>query len=1215
MGKKALTIVVLSLLSIAFLAVTAFPAQMRGFKKDIWKERADIDKKVAYRLAGLEMPENWVPPITDGLGIDMGFDARAIVSNSPGLRVGYTTYELQSNSRMNRQVEWRSTQSIQFIWMSAMDSTAAVRWTRYDVWDPSQGKFLYPSTAGGIALHGDGARSGYVSLDVDTEGKAGVANHFSPGGLASEMVTTVQYDFLPLSANFTPYRRALPDSVDTNSDGTLDEPYGIYGISQAHIDEGSARMIWPQHEYQVWDGDTVTHVFSHQTFCTGCETGDAVIHYFRRVGSDTLGYWDYPPLIVDTVPSISQCVAASRVSGKVALVWAAGPPDVPGASESIGRWNRIDPGLGHAQRTNDVFYMASSNMGAGWGGKNNITAYDSTKGGWLTEGDIAALIDNDDYLHIVYVARQAVPEPGALGDWPNYFGSRLWHWDEYWQEHRPVKDGTWELDDTSCTGGAWNQVNIVKPMISYCDGKFYAAFVQFNDGWSGIQNDCAEDRFTGNAGWSGTANGELYISVSNNGGRNWDVARNLTNTYTPHCYSDESEGTPVCESDHYVSMPRFGLYSSDLSGFEDAIVVDPTNEYEGNHFLDVFYVNDKFPGSCMQDAGVWTTNPVKWFRVPCLEPVSNPVLIWRPYSIGQPTWTKPGRAQLDTLFELENVGNATLEISNIQPLYGTGPVGWLGVDTAGPLTISHISPTMDTITAYLNYNDVITDAPAVVEGWIEISSNSLGGRVDSIAIELIVADTVQFPDSSEIRTECIRLTFNNAGNMGRGGGPSGNGHWNLNFFGDCDVTDNRAGQDNHAGVYLYEASPFLTWIETGDTMLNYGMFDASWLDEEGFRPQVSSFADSTTYADYQYGNSGEFFSQDSSVALVCEYFAPKHPDSCTFMISKQTIRLNTAIDTATQNDIYIGEFLDWDIPSDSNSENDSDFDPTEQLFYFIGAEYEPEDTSNNNCRLSNVRYGGMAYDKGYRKPFTGVPDSFPIVKAMWSHMNADWVYPTGGFPAGPMYRKIDATYGYERWISTNPTMEDSQYQDLHQVTVFGQYDITKIDTLVFIKIFMTEYEGGEAGLYTTLAKARAWIAARPGLFGYPNQVIGRCCFGDEPTSPNCEDITRVECEAKPNDISWDYGLNCTDDPCPAGCECVPGDADGSATFNMLDILHLIAYLYKGGPTPTPYTICSGDADGSCSLNMLDILHLIAYLYKGGPAPVSCETWVGSCGPY
>jgi hypothetical protein len=1116
--RKYLLTLLLSLGQIALIyQVGPYAAQMPGFKKDTWKERADINKNVAYKLAGLEMPENWGPPITDGLGSGIGFDPRAIISNSPGLRVGYTTYDLQSNSRMNRQVEWRATQAIQFIWMSSMDSTASVRWTRYEAWEPSEGQFLYESPTGGINLHPDGARSGYVSLDVDTEGKAVVANHYSPTGLASEMVTTVQYDFLPLSANFSPYKRILPDSISK------------YGVSEENINSNNWRFCWPQHEYQVYGGDTVTHVFARQRFSSSVDETDAYIHYFRRVGSDTLGSWDYPPPIVDTVPTVSQCVSASRVSPKVALVWAAGPGAYPGDPESFCRYDRIDPGLGHAQRTNDVFYMTSSNMGLSWGSKHNITAYDSTRGGWLTEGDIAILIDSSDYLHILYVARRAVPKAGALGEWTNYFGSRLWHWDEYWQEHRVVKDGTWELEDTSCTGGAWNQVNIVKPMISFCDGRFYAVFVQFNDGWNGIQNDCAEARFSGNAGWSGTANGELYISVSDNGGRHWDVARNLTNTYTPHCYSSESEGFPVCESDHFPSIPRFGYFGSD--GFEEAVVVDPSDgSYTGNHFLDVFYVNDKFPGSCMQDAGVWTTNPVKWFRVPCVEPVPDPVLVWHPYSIGQPTWTKV-HDEIDTPIVLENVGNATLVIDSIVPLFGTGPVGWLGVDTVGPLDISHFSPTLDTIMAYLNYNGVISEGPVVIEGWIEITSNSLGGSVDSIAIELIVADTVQFPDSSEIRTECIRLTFNNTGNMGRGGGPVGNGGWNLNFFNDCDVTDNRAGQDNHAGIYLYEASPFLTWIEAGDTILNYGMFDADWLDEEGFRPQASSYADSTTYSDYQYGNSREFLSHDSTIALVSEYFAPKHPDSCTFIISKQTIYLNTAIDTAARNNIYIGEFLDWDIPSDSNSENDSDYDPMEQMFYFIGAEYEPDDTTNDNCVFSNRRYGSFAYDKGYRRPFTGVQDSFPIVKAMWSHMNADWVYPTGGFPAGPMYRKIDATYGYERWTSTNPTMEDSQYQDLHQVTVFGQYDITKIDTLVFIKIFMTEYDGGEAGLYATLAKARAWIAAKPDLFGYPYRVDGRCCFGDS-SHPYCQDLQKTECEAKPDFIAWDYGLNCTDDPCP-----------------------------------------------------------------------------------
>jgi hypothetical protein len=80
------------------------------------------------------------------------------------------------------------------------------------------------------------------------------------------------------------------------------------------------------------------------------------------------------------------------------------------------------------------------------------------------------------------------------------------------------------------------------------------------------------------------------------------------------------------------------------------------------------------------------------------------------------------------------------------------------------------------------------------------------------------------------------------------------------------------------------------------------------------------------------------------------------------------------------------------------------------------------------------------------------------------------------------------------------------------------------------------------------------------------------------------------------------------------CDCEPGNCDGLGALNMLDILYLIAYLYKSGPAPTPYTLCSGDPDESCTSNMLDILYLIAYLYKGGPMPSTCEDWLSTCGP-
>jgi len=62
--------------------------------------------------------------------------------------------------------------------------------------------------------------------------------------------------------------------------------------------------------------------------------------------------------------------------------------------------------------------------------------------------------------------------------------------------------------------------------------------------------------------------------------------------------------------------------------------------------------------------------------------------------------------------------------------------------------------------------------------------------------------------------------------------------------------------------------------------------------------------------------------------------------------------------------------------------------------------------------------------------------------------------------------------------------------------------------------------------------------------------VGRCCYGD-PMAPSCADINQADCEATGSMMSWDQGLNCTDNPCPAvgpGDNCadplpitVPGD--------------------------------------------------------------------------
>ena len=61
-----------------------------------------------------------------------------------------------------------------------------------------------------------------------------------------------------------------------------------------------------------------------------------------------------------------------------------------------------------------------------------------------------------------------------------------------------------------------------------------------------------------------------------------------------------------------------------------------------------------------------------------------------------------------------------------------------------------------------------------------------------------------------------------------------------------------------------------------------------------------------------------------------------------------------------------------------------------------------------------------------------------------------------------------------------------------------------------------------------------------------------------------------------------------------------GDANGDGSINILDVTHLVDYLYKQGPPPLPSE--AGDADGSGEMNILDATYLINYLYKEGPPP-------------
>lgn len=61
-----------------------------------------------------------------------------------------------------------------------------------------------------------------------------------------------------------------------------------------------------------------------------------------------------------------------------------------------------------------------------------------------------------------------------------------------------------------------------------------------------------------------------------------------------------------------------------------------------------------------------------------------------------------------------------------------------------------------------------------------------------------------------------------------------------------------------------------------------------------------------------------------------------------------------------------------------------------------------------------------------------------------------------------------------------------------------------------------------------------------------------------------------------------------------------GDADGDNGLNILDIVYIINFKYKGGPPPAQLNYV--DVDGSGRIDILDVIYLINFIYKGGAIP-------------
>ncbi|HEC77507.1 MAG TPA: hypothetical protein ENI34_00005, partial [candidate division WOR-3 bacterium] len=212
-------------------------------------------------------------------------------------------------------------------------------------------------------------------------------------------------------------------------------------LSWLDIDGGNVWGTWPNNpttinqNYYVWpyvcaasNGNIV--------MATGDYNADA-LHLF--VTTDEGASWT-AITDIDSCACLSQFLRASHNSDKVVFVYT----------------SFITDSIAGGQLDNDVYYMLSTDGGATWGSRINITNYqpsDTVR----AYCNVNAIFDDSDNLHIVWAGRKV--DAGGY-----YEASKIFHWDEVSGNITVVNSpstyysepgGWWIATATSPSPGAW----------------------------------------------------------------------------------------------------------------------------------------------------------------------------------------------------------------------------------------------------------------------------------------------------------------------------------------------------------------------------------------------------------------------------------------------------------------------------------------------------------------------------------------------------------------------------------------------------------------------------------------------------------------------------------------------------------------------------------------------------------------------------------------
>jgi hypothetical protein len=712
--------------------------------------------------------------------------------------------------------------------------------------------------------------------------------------------------------------------------------------------------------------------------------------------------------------------------------------------------------------------------------------------------------------------------------------------------------------------------------IAECESRLYCVFTQFGfeDEYCGTM-----DTSVGEFGYRQIV-GQLYMSVYEDQYGAWDRPRILVKDDTlPHgnlpfpggeCTPDEydwetgqliTDGT--CNSEYWASLARYGRI--------DTCIYDPPNPHP---VIDIMYIKDQAPGGCVQpESGVWVLNPVSWYLDSCRLAIPEPGFNVSPPSFGicnnQPIIV------MDTVdvevvgINLENPGILANSPVTVTPVYVSGGHG--GGQTqvvASPSAGINIPPAGGLVPVTLTITTIDEQDFTTVYYDIDIVHQAGDAPPNTYTVPMCITVSNNYipREYAVIRTDCKRLRIYNNGQMSANAENA-----SLDFMDDPDTC---------AEVYLYDGSKIICRPTPDSFMCWFSVFGEPYASERSLVQASPLFVDSVSNSDYTYATT-ELLTNDTAIGVIVEYFAPKAPADCSYMLVKQKIFNRTDV---TLSGVAWGDALDWDIPGfkidtlgngyaandnypgqDASrylvwQTNHSDNAPTEPVDH---TQYDPCDTTQ-----LTYRQGGIAAAQN-----TGTPQDTLGFKNYLVLENDQFVYGTGDeaqdgnpYPPSIMYDLMANTDGY--YYSQDPPADTGE--DLNTVVTIGVYDLEPGDTICAVKIVTT--------------------------------------------SKNDQDVSTLKNNV---DLANDFVLAHDEIKCAIDtggpCDCLPGDANNDQDYSVGDVTYLINYIFKGGPPPEPYETCSGDPNAACAISVGSATYLINYIFKGGPPPVTCEEWLAQCG--